>query len=143
MAAIDRANANFDVLFTAADANGIPWQWLAAIAIEESQFQNINQRGGKGVGVFQIDLGRNPGVTAAQAQDLAFAADWAAKYLATNYNALQKRGLSGNTLLDATFDSYNAGLGGVTRVLTRGGFPDNASYNGQYGGTALNLTKCF
>ncbi len=84
---------------------------LSAVAIRESGFENINQQGGQGVGIFQIDLGQNPGVTAAQASDLVWAANWAATILANNYNALAAAhpNFTPSQLLQATAASYNFG----------------------------------
>ncbi|MGH7866512.1 MAG: RHS repeat-associated core domain-containing protein, partial [Candidatus Dormibacteraceae bacterium] len=76
LATLKRTNAASNILQQAANKYGIDWSLLAAIAIRETSFANVNQSGGgKGTGIFQIDLGENPSVTAAQASDLTWAAD--------------------------------------------------------------------
>jgi hypothetical protein len=142
--ALERAMASADVLKAAAAAQGIDWTLLAAIGIAESGFRDVLERGGgKAVGVFQIDLRQNPTVTAEQAHDLAWAANWAATYLAQNQRALSRRGYAGDELINALLNSYNAGLGGVLRALRSGDTADSASTNGHYGSTAIDLSKCF
>jgi hypothetical protein len=55
---------------------------LAAIALRESDFRNIPQyRKGHGRGVFQIDLRAHPDVTAVQAFNIGYAANYAAGFI--------------------------------------------------------------
>jgi len=84
-AGVNRAIANWAVITSAANAAGIDPALLGAIALRESDFQNIDQiGGGLGRGVFQIDLGAHPNITEAQANDINFAATYAANLLASN-----------------------------------------------------------
>jgi membrane-bound lytic murein transglycosylase MltF len=145
LGALQRAQDDEAQLQAAGSANGINWTLLAAIGIRETGFQNKNQSGGHGVGIFQIDLAQNPSVTPAQASDPAFAANWAAKYLATNEVALIKGFpiLTGDNLTQVLADTYNRGLGAVRKSLRAGQDPDVGSARGNYGFNVLNLTKCF
>jgi RHS repeat-associated protein len=144
--ALERATADMPTFESAGDAQGVDSTFLAAIAIEESHVTNMDQiGGGLGRGVFQIDIGKNPSITEAQARDLTFAADWAANYVSKSANRLESRfpSLTGDDLMKAIANSYNAGVGGVSRALRNGKDSDSASVNGHYGSTVLNLIKCF
>ena len=114
---------------------------LSAIAIRESGFENINQQGGQGVGIFQIDLGQNPGVAAAQASNMVWAANWAATRLASNYNALAAHpNFTPSQLLQATAASYNFGTGNIS------GNPntiDVGTTHNNYGNNVMDLMDCF
>jgi hypothetical protein len=142
---LNRAVAATPALTAAGEANGVDYALLGAIGLRETFFRNINQPDGNGVGIFQIDLGKNPSVTAAQASDPKFAADWAAKYLSGNQSSLQKRfpTLSGDDLIKAVADTYNEGLGGASRKLRAGQDPDSGTTGKNYGSNVLDLTKCF
>jgi hypothetical protein len=121
----------------------ITWEFLAAIGIEETGFQNIAQQGGgKGAGVFQIDLGANPSVNSSQAYNVQWAADFAANMLYNNLSTLAGKfsNLDPTQLLQATAASYNFGTGNIS------GNPatiDVGTANGHYGATALALINCF
>jgi len=142
-AALTRATNNWSLIQSAASANGIDPNLLAAIAIRETGFQNIPQSGGgQGAGVFQIDLGQNPAVTSAQAYDIKFAANYAANMLATNRATLasQHPNLNPTQLQQATVASYNFGTGNIS------GNPntiDVGSTGGNYGSNVLGLMTCF
>ena len=117
---------------------------LAAIGVRESGFLNVSEVDGAGVGVgiFQITVGANSGVTAQQAGNLAWAANWAASYLATNNSTLAADypNLDPAHLLQATAASYNLGVGGIS------GNPntiDAGSALGNYGSSILGLMECF
>ncbi len=140
--AVKRAQAASSTLRSAAEEHDIDWRFLAAIGVRETGFRNINQKDGKGVGVFQIDLGQNPSVTAAQASDPEWAADWAAKRLAANFARLAANhpNLDQAHLLQATAASYNFGTGNIT------GNPntiDVGSAGNNYGSNIMNLMDCF
>jgi uncharacterized protein RhaS with RHS repeats len=141
--ALLNATNNWGVIQDAADANGIDPSLLAAIGIRESGFQNIAEiGGGQGAGVFQIDLGKNPDVTSAQAYNIQFAANFAANMLATNSNTLanQYPNLNATQLLQATAASYNFGTGNIS------GNPntiDVGSTGGNYGSNVLGIMACF
>src|SRR5260370_42125030 len=64
VAAVNRAFKQIGMLMTAAQAHGIDYALLGAIALRETGFQNVPQSGGgDGRGIFQIDIGKNPNVT--------------------------------------------------------------------------------
>ena len=88
--AVDRAEAAWTAIQAAADANGIDPALLAAIGVLESGFINGNENDGAGVGVgvFQITVSGKSGVTAAEAGDITWAAEWAADLLSSNMDYL-------------------------------------------------------
>jgi soluble lytic murein transglycosylase-like protein len=107
--AVARALSNWGAITSAAAANGIDPALLAAIGVRESGFQNVWQSGGMGAEVFQIDLGAHPNVTAAQAFNIPFAANYAAGILARNsaYLASKFPNFTPSQLLQATAAGYN------------------------------------
>jgi soluble lytic murein transglycosylase-like protein len=143
MAAVDRANASWDMLQTAADANNVDPALLAAIGIRETGFQNIPQSGGgQGAGIFQIDLGQNPNVTSQQAFNPTWAANFAGNMLDTNMDTLAAAypNLNQNQLLQATAASYNFGTGNIS------GNPntiDVGTTGGNYGESVVSIMDCF
>jgi RHS repeat-associated protein len=142
-AAVDRANDIWDTIQAASDANNIDPAFLAAIGIRETGFQNIAQYGGgKGRGIWQIDLGRHPDVTPAQAFDPSWAANWAARLLDSNMDVLAAAhpNLNPTQLLQATAASYNFGTGNIS------GNPntiDAGTTENNYGSNVLLLMDCF
>jgi hypothetical protein len=117
---------------------------LAAVGIRETGFQNIAQYGGgDGRGVFQIDIGKDPSVTEAQAYDVSWAAGWAANLLDTNMEILSSKfpKLTPTQLLQATAASYNFGTKNIS------GNPntiDVGTTEGNYGSNVLAImTNCF
>jgi RHS repeat-associated protein len=143
MGAVSRANAAWDTIDAAADANNIDPDLLAAVAIRETGFQNIPQSGGgQGAGIFQIDLGQNPGVTPQQAYDPTFAANFAANMLGSNMATLSAAypNLNSAQLTQATAASYNFGTGNIS------GNPatiDVGTTGGNYGSDVQLLMDCF
>jgi len=105
------------IIIDAAKKNGVPSKILAAIAEHESNGTfdpNINEySGGKGRGMFQIDLGQHPDVTEEQAKNIRFATDYAAKLLKEAFDRF------GNW--DDAIKAYNAG----------DPYSNRAGYNGQ------------
>jgi hypothetical protein len=155
-----RAEAAKDILQAAGDATGINWELLAAIGVQESGFSNVHEAsGGLGVGVFQIDLGQNPGVSAKQAGNLGWAANWAASTLANSAARIAKAlpGVSSDIYLFSwmTAASWNTGWGGQVRRYRNGESPDyhtspidprgtpNRRYKNNYGSVVLGLMDCF
>jgi RHS repeat-associated protein len=143
LAALNRATAAESTL-TAATANtAITWQFLAAIGIRESGFQNITEvdGAGLGVGVFQISV-PGSGLTAAQARNLTTGANYAAQLLNSNLNTLIANypNLMSMQLLQATAASFNFGTGNIS------GNPntiDVGTTGGNYGSNVLGLLNCF
>jgi len=151
--ALERAQSLEATLQTAVQGTQISWTMVAAIAIRESAVQNINQNGGNGVGVFQIDLGYNPSA-APIASNILLAATWVASYLNNNIaavtNALSAAsgtlaGWSGqgNMFDIALADTYNEGLGGVKTFLKNGFDPDLGTTGENYGQNISQLMNCF
>jgi hypothetical protein len=92
--------------------------------------------------VFQVDLGKNPDVTSAQAYNITFAANFAANMLATNGATLARRhpNLNPAQLLQATAASYNFGTGNIS------GDPnsiDVGTSGGNFGSNVVGLMSCF
>ena len=81
--AVDRANAAWGTIQAAADANSIDPAMLAAIGVLETGFKSTSEKDGAGVGVgvFQITVSKTSGVTAKQAGNLSWAANYAATLL--------------------------------------------------------------
>jgi uncharacterized protein RhaS with RHS repeats len=143
--AVDRANANWNTLVSAAADNGIDPAMLAAVGVRETSFQNIAQMGGgNGAGVFQIDLGENPLVPSSSAYDVTYAANYAAAMLADNMQiiAALDPNFDSAELMHATAASYN--LGPYKKGIS--GNPatiDNDSAHNNYGQNVLDLMSCF
>lgn len=141
--AIGRYYSNFrGVVGGAASANGVDPNFLAA-GVRESGIQNIAQPDGRGRGVFQIDLGANPGVTEAQAFDVSFSANFAANMLSSNQQHLAQAhpNLDPAHLARATAASYNFGTQNIS------GNPntiDVGTTGGNYGSNAMAISgNCF
>jgi hypothetical protein len=151
--ALARAESLKGMLQTAVSGTNIDWTVAAAIAIRESAVQNINQAGGQGVGMFQIDLGQNPSAASIASNPL-LAATWLASYLNNNIAGVTKTlagvtgqlaGWSGqgNMFDIALADTYNEGLGGVETFLRKGLDPDLGTTGENYGQNIFNLLDCF
>ena len=139
-----RADDNWKIIEAAAQNNHIDPALLAAIGVRETGFQDISEADGAGVGVgvFQITVTRTNGVTAANANNLAWAASYAANMLHDNMTTLAQEypNLTPDQLLQATAASYNLGVRGIS------GNPntiDQGSANNNYGANILQLMKCF
>jgi soluble lytic murein transglycosylase-like protein len=143
---VDALNRAFDamgVIEQAADAHGIDPALLAAIGLRETGFREIAQiGGGDGRGVFQIDIGKNPSVTASEAYDINFAAGWAANFLSKNMTTLQQEfpNFTPDQLLQATAASYNFG---TTNISGNPNTIDVGSAHNNYGSNVLDLMNCF
>ena len=149
---VARADAAWDILQPAANAHHILTSLLAATAMRESDFKNKQEvlKGGipgPGMGYFQLT--NQPGVTRAQAFDLTFSANYAAKMLSDNGRSLSKSfpSLNPAELMHATATSYNRGLGGTRDALRSSGGDtskiDSAKSGGNYGGNVGGLMVCF
>lgn len=144
-AALQRANDDAAGLQTATSGSTLPWQFLAAIGIVETQFRSIVQQGGgDGRGVFQIDIGKNPNVSEAPAMDLTFATNWATSVFQVNMTAILKIGNGIGLTMEALADTWNHGLGGVISDLKKGIDPDSHTTGGNYGSKVVGvMSKCF
>jgi RHS repeat-associated protein len=143
--AVDRANTQWDTLQAAADANDIDPAMLAAIAIRESGFKNLSEKkkGGPGVGVFQITVNAQTGVTTAQAQNLSWAANYAANLLAWNMNYLGQKfpNITPEQLDQATAAGYN--FNPITNISGNPNKIDKGTTYNNYGANILLLMNCF
>ena len=143
MSGVNRAIDNWDVIANAANAHNIDPAMLAGIGIRETDFRDINQSGGGlGRGVFQIDIGEHPDVTEAEANDINFAANYAANILQQNMAVLAEKfpKFTHEQLLQATAASYNFGTGNIS------GNPatiDQGTTGNNYGSNVLNLMQGF
>jgi soluble lytic murein transglycosylase-like protein len=148
--AVDNAMSNWTLLssITANNYNGVDAAMLAAVGVRESGFTDAIQSNGNGVGYFQIDIGKNPSVTQSQALDLSYSANWVANRLSNNMASLSSsfQNFTSSQLMQATFTSYNMGLGGIS------GNPDTIDVGsapaphapGNYGSNVLNIMNyCF
>jgi RHS repeat-associated protein len=141
---VARANAAWGVLQAAANAHDIPTPLLAAIGVRESDFMNVQERlkgGGLGPGMGVFQLTNQPGVSAAQAFNLPFAANYAANMLSSNMNYLSNTfSFTPSQLMQATAASYNFGTGNIS------GNPntiDVGTTGNNYGRTVVDLMVCF
>jgi len=111
----------------------------------ETGFRNVNEKGGAnvGVGIFQLTVKANSGVTAAQARNLTWAANYAANMLNWNANYLAEQfpNFTPTQLLQATAASYNLGPGGIHGNPNR--IDVGSKPNNNYGSLILLLMECF
>jgi hypothetical protein len=130
----------------AASANGVDPHFLAAVGVRESGLPAnpaVVQAGGMGRGLFQIDLGAHPGVTAAQAFNPSFSANYAANMLARNSETLGDRhqNLNDAQLTQATAASYNFGTGNISGNANT---IDVGTTGGNYGSNVVAISvDCF
>ena len=143
IAGVNRAIANWNVIAAAANAHGIDPALLAAVGMRETDFEDINEiGGGNGRGVFQIDIGKNPSVTEAQANDINFAANFAANLLASNMSIIEQKNPNfvPEYIEQATAASYNLG------PTTFSGDPskiDQGSAGNDYGSNVVAIKGAF
>ena len=145
MAAVQNAFANWSTLDSAANGNWDGAALLAAVGVRESGFQNVNENDGAGVGVgvFQITVSPTSAVTAAQAGNLTWAANYAENMLTTNGKYLGNKfpNFTSAQLLQATAASYNFGtnnISGNPKTIDVGSTGDN------YGSNVVQIMEnCF
>lgn len=122
------------------------------IGVRESGFQNIAEvGGGKGRGVFQIDLGAHRNVTEAQAFDVSWSANYAATLLRQNVAIFDKtipdlnRPWSPYGTLAPALAAYNHGFRGTAWAAESGSLEalDNLTAHDNYVSSVLNLMDCF
>ena len=147
LANLNRGIAMMDTLEKAGNAHGIDAALLAAIALKESNFINKAEVDGAGVGVgiFQITVSAKTGVTANQASDPAWAANWAAKYLSSNMAivAAKHPNFTGDVLLQATAASFNLGPNNFNGNPATIDVGSNGTPTNGYGANVLQLMECF
>ncbi len=141
-AAVLRALTGWPIITAAATRHGIDPGILAGIGVRETGYRNMRQPNGMGRGVFQIDLRANPGVTEAQAMDVAWAANWAAAQIAANLRDIQSRfpRFTQAQAMQAAVAAYNLGTRGIS------GNPatiDDGSPGDNYGRNVRDIATCF
>lgn len=141
-ASINRALAAKATLQAAAKKHGIDWRLLAAIGVRETNFRVIDspRPGDPGMGIFQLT--NQPGVTRAQAHNLATASDIAARIIAQDMRYLKRKfpRLTPAQLMQATAASFNFGVDDIS------GNPntiDKGTTRNNYGENILLLMNCF
>ena len=145
MDGVKRALAAWPTLNKAAIRSGIDPRELGAMGIHESNFvADKVQPDGMGRGALQIDLGANPSVQTAQANDISFAARFAASMLARNRAVLAQRypQFTDDQLTHAAIASYNKG----TNPIKWKNDPlaiDWRTAHGNYSRNVLGLMHCF
>lgn len=145
-ASINRAKAAKSVLQAAGKKYGIDWRILAAIGVRETAFRNIDSPrvGDPGMGVFQLT--NQPGVTRAQAHDLTFAANYAAKMIAENKRLLKRKfpKFTETQLMHAAIASYNFGPNEIKGNPERIDIGTEGWKEGRpYGESVLLAANCF
>ena len=138
---VARMNALMPTLVRAAGAHSTDPRLLAAIGVRESGGRNIAERGGgAGMGIFQLT--HQPGVTAAQAYDTDFAANYAARMLQANRRILARRfpNFTPAQLTQATAAAYNRGAG---RIRSDPASIDAHTAHNNYGSNVVDLMRCF
>ncbi len=139
--AVGRGWASWETLAQAAETNNVDPAMLAAIGVRETGFRNVNEiGGGPGRGVFQLT--NRPGVSAAQARNLSFAANYAAGILRSNMDFLGAKfpHFSIRQLDQATAASYNFGINDISG--SPGGI-DIGTTGNNYGDNVVRLMTCF
>ncbi len=144
VAALNRANSNESTVAQAAAAHNIDPSLLSAIGLRESNWRDVTEvdGAGVGVGVFQLTVSSASGVTTAQAQNLGWSANYAANMLSSNRALLAAAhpNLTPNQLLQATAASYNFG---VSNISGNPNTIDNGTTGNNYGSNVLQLADCF
>ncbi len=114
--AIERAVQNSDAFNQAAPGYG---RILGAIAVRETGVVNRNERqaGGLGRGIYQIDIGRNPGMEKI-ANDPASAAKWAGNKLLSDINYFRNQGYSDEVSTLAGIRAYHRGRNSTDNILS-------------------------
>jgi soluble lytic murein transglycosylase-like protein len=147
LAVLNRGIAMMDLLEKAGDAHGIDPALLAAIPLKESNFTNKSEVDGAGVGVgiFQITVSAGSGITAQQASDPAWAANWAAKTLTSNMTLLAAKhpNFTGDVLLQATAASYNLGPNAFSGDPDKIDIGSKGTPKDAYGANVMQLMECF
>ena len=115
---ISRANAAGGTIDSVASANNIPPALLAATGVHETDFRDVQEtlRGGgagPGMGVFQLT--NQPGVSAAQAFNVSYSANYAAGMLSYNSSYLAQRypSMTPTQLLQGAAAGHNKGVNRV------------------------------
>ena len=142
-AAVARANAAQSTLNAAASAHNIPPSLLDATGVEETNFSNVQETlagggAGPGMGVFQLT--NQPGVSAGQAFNVPFSANYAAGMLSDNasYLAQQYPSMTPTQLLQGAASGYNKGVRRVNPANI-----DSKTTGGHYGSSVVGISNCF
>ncbi len=141
-ASVNRSLSAKATLQAAAKRYGIDWRLLAAIGVRETNFRPIDNPNPNDPGWGMFQLTRQPGVTREQAHNLQFAADRAARIIASDMAYLKRKfpRLTQAQLLQATAAAYNFGvddISGNPATIDKGTTRDN------YGESILLLMNCY
>ena len=145
-----RASAESATLRLAADSFGVDWRLLAAIGVRESNFRNVTETDGKGlgVGVFQITSPAGSGIST----DLMLAATAAAQLLsnaANVYPGIDRNSQLGLAIMARGFNTgpnnqYTAAkIAGGVEALDRGTAHPGNKGSGNYVSSVLGMMDCF
>jgi hypothetical protein len=131
------------------DASGFkkeygPKKTSAAVAFTNQV--SLEDRAGVGVGVFQITVSPTSGVTAAQAGNLTWAANYAGNLLSSNMSYLGNKfpNFTPDQLLQATAASYNMNPYNPKNFTGNPNTIDDGTANGNYGTNVVQIMEhCF
>lgn len=154
---VQTANSDWSIIAQAASANNIDPALLAAVAVRESGVRDIseNDGAGVGVGVFQLTVSPTSGVTADEANNLAWSANYAASLLSSDIAAANAYwGNSGaytaSQMEQVGIDAYNMGFNSKsTPTVYMSNFTgnpatiDGGTANNNYGSNVMQLMACF
>lgn len=144
-ASLNRAKAAKNTLVAAANRYGIDWRILAAIGVRETNFQNKSSFDG-GEGIFQLT--NQPGVSKAQAWDINFASQYAAKMISTEMRYVRNKcpNFNSTQVLQAAAAIYNFGRkarNGSDNITCNPATIDQGTTGNNYGSNILNLIQCY
>jgi len=144
-ASINRAKAAQKTLQAAASRYGIDWKILAAIGVRETNFTNKSSFDG-GEGIFQLT--NQPGVSKAEAWDINFASQYAAKMIATEMRYVRGKcpNFNSTQVLQAAAAIYNFGRkarNGADNITCNAATIDQGTTGNNYGSNILNLMQCY
>lgn len=149
--AIGRAYAEQETLNRVGAATGIPAALLAAIGVRETRFRDVEQVGGFGSGIFQLDR-RKHGPEITKNTERAATAAAALLTFNINYHSSGRWDEVGNSTpelqLAAAIRDYNANNKATRRIMSKRGATiadlDRHTANHNYVSNVLNIARyCF
>lgn len=144
-ASLNRATAAKTTLQAAANRYGIDWRVLAAIGVRETNFKNKTSGDG-GEGIFQLT--NQPGVSKAEAWNINFASQYAAKMISAEIRYVQNkcRNFNSTQVLQAAAAIYNFGRkarNGTDNISCNASRIDEGTTGNNYGINIINLMQCY